>query len=116
MIKIVSLFLLIPFVAMTQCDWSTVRTQNGGFLYSNECHVAIGNLVLKYEIAEQQIVEYEALVTAQDKKIQVLTESRDMWKKATENAWGKYDVAKWIYFGAGVLSTSAIIYVVNKSK
>ena len=115
---------LFSNLAFGECDFSTGITplSDGGYRYSKECHIKVGENKRDLDIANKQV---ENLNKALDLKTLALDKSDqriDLWRDTTfrlEDRINKiddtYKANQWLYFGLGALTMFAAGYVAAKA-
>jgi len=107
------------------CDWKSVKKVEGGFLYSKECHVEVGRLVVSEDLRIQQINKYEDSIKLKDLAIGKANERIDLWKKTSlsleqrvikQYKFSEYNKYMWFIGGIAttVLSGWALGQIKNK--
>lgn len=124
--KLVSLVLLFAFsanVALADCNFKTDITllSDGGYRYSKECHIHVGELVQDNSIKDKQIGDLNKAITLKDLAIGKETQRADLWMKTSldlQDRMVKIDDLKskneWLYFGLGVITTVGAGYMASR--
>lgn len=109
MIKLL-LILLISINCYAECDFSTIKKTNDGFLYPQDCHRLVGKLIQDNKDYKQQILEYDQLLKLSKDHIELEHQRAELWKTTSLNLKNRIDNISWsnkssdyIHFGAGVL-------------
>jgi hypothetical protein len=117
MIKVVSFILLVALTALA-CDWSTIESQDGKYVYTRECHLEVGRLTKKYDLKIKQIDILEDMVSEFEKVLDLQVDRTNLWKEYSEDVEKKYTQVKknerfnfWVNFGLGVVVTSLSVYL-----
>lgn len=104
--------LMLPWQAFAACDFKTGITQvPGGFLYTEQCHLAVGQMRQSYLLDEQKIADLNKALDLKDITITKSDQRADLWMSTSlklEERLQTVDQMKktneWIYFGLGVLT------------
>lgn len=123
--KIVSAIMLLCFVsnvAFADCDFSTGITPgpNKTFVYSEECHLKVGQLVQQNTTLLAQVGDLTKAITLKDLALTKADERTQLWMNTSDQLTDRitkidevYKKNEWIYFGLGVLSILGAAYVVK---
>jgi hypothetical protein len=104
---IITLMLLLSVTAQATCNWKTGITPgpNKTFIYSQECHEAVGQLV-------QANKDLTAAIQLKDLAIQTSDSRVILWQKSANDEFDKLNQIEseqkhndWLFFGGGVLAT-----------
>ena len=110
---------LFPFSALAECEWKTGITKlpSGTFEYSRDCHFKVGETVRDLGIAKEQYRLTTEALTLKDLAISKADARAELWMQTSYSLEKRIETldkmntqTKWIYFGLGVLATSAAIY------
>lgn len=124
-IALIILILTISVQSMANCVYSTdIRLMDdGNYSYSKPCHVKMGENVRDLKISLQQNKLLNEAITLKDLSLTKANERADLWQKTSYDLNSKietidslYQRNKWLYFGLGVLATSAAVYGAGKLK
>lgn len=114
---------LISNLAFADCNWSTgIKTlPDGGFEYSKECHIKVGQLIQDNNTQTQQITDLNKAVSLKDLALTQSDARATLWFNTSsqlEDRLQKVDSLEkhndWLFFGLGVLTTFAAGYGVAK--
>lgn len=95
---------------------SGITKVEGGYLYTEACHVAVGNLVETNKNKEQQITHLKKALELKDLALTKSEERAELWKSAaldleSKYAWNtrldKYE--NWLFFGLGIAVTAIAV-------
>ena len=109
-------------VAMADCDFSTGITPgpNHTFIYSEDCHQKVGQLVQDNKTKDAQLADYAKAIDLKDLAIKKADERANMWMDTStklEDRLTKVDELQsknnFIYYGLGILTVLAAGYVVR---
>jgi hypothetical protein len=121
--KIISLLLLISLIsntALADCDFLTGITAgpNKTFIYTEECHQAVGKLVQDNKSLTLQVGDLtkaidlkDLAITKSDQRTQLWMNTSDQLTDRMSKIEGEQKHNEWLYFGLGVLTTFAAGYV-----
>lgn len=124
--KLIALFLvmsMMPFQALASCDWKTGihLLPDSNYEYSHDCHIRVGETVRDLGVAQQQVILLNQAIDLKDLTISKADERADMWMKTSQELEKRVETldkmnttTKWLYFGLGVLATSAALYGASK--
>jgi len=105
------------------CDFSKGITPgpNNTFIYTEECHRAVGTLVQQNKNQAQQINDYVKAISMKDLALQESDKRATLWNTTASNLEGRLqkvdsmeETNKFLYFGLGILATGFAAYVANK--
>jgi len=115
------MFMSIQFV-MADCDFSTIKETDQGYLYSQECHRQVGKLVKDEAERKEQIAKLNKSIELKDLVIDKQEERIKLWMDSTEkmedrvNSIEKWkSTNQWLYFGLGVVTTSLSVWLASKA-
>lgn len=120
LISIVLLAVMFSNTAFATCDFSTGITSlpDGGYRYSKDCHVKVGEMKESLENKEKAIVEYKKAIDLKDLALITSQERTQLWMdtsfKLEERVTKIEDLRRrndWLYFGLGALTVLASGYV-----
>jgi hypothetical protein len=123
---LVSGLLAVSFIVNTcwaDCDWSTGITKlpDGGYRYTEACHLKVGQMVQDIGVKNQQIQDYTKAIQLKDLAIKDADARTQLWldtaTKLTDKANKIEQLEKtntWIYFGLGALTVFASGLMVSK--
>lgn len=122
-IAIVLVTALLPWQAMASCDWKSGISllPDGAYRYTKECHIHVGETVRDLELMTERVELLSKAIELKDLTIAKADERADMWMKTSVSLEKRIETLdkmnaanKWLYFGLGVLATSAAIYGASK--
>lgn len=122
MVKLISLLILLPyFLFAGDCDWKTIKKQDGGYLYSIDCHIKVGEMVQTEPLQKQEIDVLKSLIDSHKELLKIEKDRSNLWKNHAQDLekdlnskkkWEKYSF--WINFGLGVVVTSLSVHLASK--
>lgn len=123
--KVITLVLSIFMfsnVALADCDFKTgITEKDGSYLYTKECHIKVGEMKRDLGIANEQVKKLNLSLNLKDEALRRANERADLWmdtsyklEKRVETMDNLYQRNKWLYFGLGVLATSAAVYAAGQ--
>lgn len=71
---------LIGNLAFADCDYSKIQKVDGGFLYSREIHLCVGEMKQDLEIATQKLDKLNKAIELKDLTISKADERTTMWR------------------------------------
>lgn len=113
--KITSLIcsiLIFSNLSYADCDFKTgiAPGPNNTFIYTQECHLRVGQLVKDLSIRDQQVADLNKAIELKDLAIKYSDERANLWMDTSaklENRIQTIDSlerkADWLYFGLGVV-------------
>lgn len=109
-------------VAMAECDFSTGITKvDGGYLYSKECHVKVGEMKLDLKISQEQNEKLTKALDLKDFAITKADQRADMWMNTTYKLEDRINTIdqmratnQWVAFGLGALTMFAAAYAASQ--
>lgn len=114
--KLIALILLFSLNAQAACDWKTGITPgpNNTFVYSQQCHEAVGQLVQANKDLTQAIALKDLALTNSDARVA-------LWQKSSNDEFDRLNKMEndqkrsdWIMFGLGVATTFAAAYAASQ--
>jgi hypothetical protein len=81
--KLVIIAILIPRLILASCDWSTIQESGDTYIYSKECHIAVGKLVKEVELREEQVAELMKTIELKDLAINTQKERIELWRNTS---------------------------------
>ena len=113
MSKIISVVLGLIFlsnVCFAQCDYAVdIKKVEGGYLYTESCHIEVGKKVRGYSLLEKQVGELEKTIELKDLALTKERERTQLWTDTSMKMSEKlaaYEMtnitSNWIHFGLGV--------------
>ena len=124
--KVISSLLLICFtsnIALADCDFKTGITPgpNKTFIYSEECHLKVGQLVQDNAVQLAQIADLNKAITLKDLAITTSDSRIALWSSTSDNLEQRLQRVdsmqsknEFIYFGLGILATIGVGFAVAK--
>lgn len=116
--------LALPLQAMADCDFTEgagVKKVDGGYLYSKECHIAVGQMKYDLGVAQNQITLLNKSLELKDLAITKADQRVDLWQTSTfklEDRINTIDQMRstnnWMYFGLGVLTVFVAGYAASQ--
>jgi len=108
-------------VALADCDYSKIQKVEGGYLYTKDLHLCVGEMKQDLEIAQKQNEKFVKALDLKDLAISKADQRADMWMntsfKLEDRVNTIQDMQKtnqWVYFGLGVLSVFVAGYAANQ--
>lgn len=113
---------MLSTVTFADCDFSTiVPGPNHTFIYTQECHHKVGQLVQDNKAKDGQISDLLKAITLKDLAIGVADQRAQLWNDTAtklEDRLQKVDSLQsrneTVYFGLGILTTFAAAWVAGK--
>jgi hypothetical protein len=114
--KLIALILLFSLNAQAACDWSKGITPgpNNTFIYTQECHQAVGQLV-------QANKDLTAAIQLKDLAIQNSDARVALWQKSSNDEFDRLQKIEsdqkhndWLYFGLGIATTFVAAYAASR--
>jgi hypothetical protein len=110
--------LVLSFNALADCNWATdIKPVSGGFLYSKECHEAVGGLIQDNKRFQLEIGKLNESIATYDLALKKSEDRANNWMDASIKAQEqlqKFDhsikLEGWLAFGAGVVFTSLAVF------
>lgn len=114
--KLITLFLLVTLVsniAFADCDWNTGITPgpNKTFIYSEACHLAVGQLVQSNKTQLAEISDLTQAVQLKDAALLAADQRTMLWTKASDDELDRLNKLSadskrndWLMFGLGALT------------
>jgi hypothetical protein len=106
--------------AMADCDFSKGITPgtNHTYIYTEECHQAVGKLVSDNRALTLQVGDLTKAITLKDLALTKSDDRTQLWMNTSDQLLDRVnkidDTVKhneWVYFGLGVLTTFAAGYI-----
>jgi hypothetical protein len=107
------LAILTTDVAFAECDFKTgiIDGPNKTFIYTEECHQKVGQLVQSNATQAAQIADYQKAITLKDLAITAADQRTQLWTKTAEDEQDRMNKltadqnrSVWLYFGLGALT------------
>ena len=125
--NISKLFIAITLAAnfaMADCNFATGITKvEGGYLYTKECHIKVGEMKQDLDIAEAQKKKYAEAILFKDIAITKSDERAELWRttsfKLEDRLTAMDELRKnnaTLYFGLGILTMFAAGYMASQLK
>jgi hypothetical protein len=114
LISLIVLISMIPSLALADCDWSKGITPgpNHTFIYSEACHLQVGQLVQDAKVKDQQISDLNKAIQLKDLALVQSDQRTQLWidtSNKEQDRMNKVDEEQrhsdFIYFGLGILAT-----------
>lgn len=121
---------LVGQSALANCDFSTIKKVDSGYLYSSECHGEVGKIKKAKEALEKASEERKkqvdkltesiklkdlALDTADERIMNWRMESYEQHERLLkQRKYEKYN--DWMYFGGGILVTVLSVWAAGQIK
>jgi len=114
--KLITLILLFSISAQASCDWKTGITPgpNNTFIYSQQCHQAVGALI-------QSNKDLTAAIDLKNLAIKYDDERVALWQKSADDEMSRLNTiqsdqskSNWTAFALGVLVTFTAAYGASK--
>ena len=119
------ILLSLPLQALAECDFTDgkgVNKVDGGYLYSKECHTAVGQIKYDLGVANTQITLLNKSLDLKDLALTKADQRADLWQTATfklEDRINTIDQMRstnnWMYFGLGVLTVFVAGYAARQA-
>ncbi len=114
--------LILPINSFADCDFSTGITKTDqGYLYTKECHIAVGQMKSDLNVAVQQVSLLQKSLDFKDLALNKADQRADLWQASTfklEDRINSIDQMRstnnWMYFGLGVLTVFAAGYAASQ--
>ena len=82
--KIVSVILIFSSISYGDCDWKTISKTSDGYLYSKECHLAVGKSLDELDIKRQQSDLYKNSSELFKQAYELEKQRSDLWYKQSQ--------------------------------
>ena len=117
------LMLMFAMKESKACDWSTIKKQEDGtFVYSKDCHLAVGTLVKNEKIQAERIDLLNKSLELKDLALDKADQRINNWRTEAYNQNEKIlDIQRktkyndYIVFGLGIVTAIATGYVFNQA-
>lgn len=122
--RVTSLLLALSLfsnVAFADCDYSKIQKVDGGYLYTKELHLCVGEMKQDLEIANQKVDKLTKAIELKDLTITKADQRADLWMQTsfkledriqTIDSWRTTN--NWLYFGLGVATMFAAAYAAGQ--
>ena len=102
----IGIMICLSFNLYAECDTSTIKKTDDGYVYTKQCHLRVGELVYE-NTSKKEIIDLQEQLIQQQKnyikgQYEVINELR------------KEDFPKWVFYGAGVISTIATVWAASR--
>lgn len=121
LISIVLALSLFGNIAFANCDYSDIKKVDGGYLYTKELHLCVGEMKQDLEIEQKRTVKLTEALTFKDLAIDNANKRADLWMNTSfklEDRINTIDELRsrnqWLYFGLGVLTVFAAGYAAKQ--
>lgn len=124
-VAVLMIFLSLPISALADCDFTDgkgVSKTETGYLYSRECHLAVGNMNYDLGVSKDQIVLLNKSLYFKDIALTKADQRADLWQATAfklEDRINTIDQMRstnnLMYFGLGVLTVFAAAYAVRQT-
>lgn len=110
---------LLPFQALADCEIKSGISElpNGNYEYTKAAHICVGETVRDLKISLGQNIKLSEALGLKDLALYKANERAEIWMNMSykletriETMDSMYQKQKWLYFGLGILATSAAIY------
>lgn len=112
---------LFSNVAFADCDYSKVQKVDGGYLYTKELHLCVGEMKQDLGIANQKVEKLVKAIELKDLTITKADQRADLWMQTSfklEDRIQTIDSMRstnnWLYFGLGVATMFAAAYAAGQ--
>lgn len=124
--KIMSFIVLLCMsanLALADCDFRTDITKlpDGGFRYSEACHLQVGKLVQSNSTKDAQIADLTKAITLKDLALQTSDKRTQLWMDTSSQMEARLqkidsmeNTNKWLYFGLGAFTMIGSAYVASQ--
>ena len=119
LINLVVLLCFISNIASAGCDWSKDITPgpNKTFVYSEACHLAVGQLVQDNKVKTQQVQDLTKALTLKDLALTASDSRATLWSNTSQNLEDRLQKVdslekknEILYFALGVLATGLSVW------
>ncbi len=102
--RFIALILLFSLNAQASCDWKTGITPgpNHTYIYSEECHQAVGQLVQANKDLTSAIQLKDLALTKADERMQLWMNTADSEQDRLAKMNSDTKTNQWLFFGLGV--------------
>lgn len=119
--KTLVVLLLVPYMVLANCQWSTVKKVDGGYLYNKECHIKVGELIIRYDLKSKQLAKTEELLAVTNHEAEIWKNEAAIWRNSSHKLAEELNkqrtanhIYTWVYFGLGIVTTSAVFWIANQ--
>jgi hypothetical protein len=116
--------LSLPLHAFAECDFTDgkgVTKVEGGYLYSKECHIAVGQMKYDLGVKDLQIEKLGKALDLKDLAITKADQRADLWMQTSFKLEDRINTIdnmrssnQWIAFGLGALTMFAAAYAASQ--
>lgn len=112
-ISAILVLMLASNICLADCDFSVgiKPLPDGGFEYSKECHLKVGQLVQDNATKDQQISDLTKAISLKDLAIKDSDSRVALWEKTSDDEQTRLvkmesdqKMSDWLYFGLGALT------------
>ena len=119
---IVMMASLVSQSVLADCNLKGINEiEHDLFIYSTECHIDYGRLRQAEPLYKEQTRQLKKSIEMKDLALKYSDERTENWKKTTYKLEDKLlkvernnDRMKWVYFGLGIITTSAAVYAAGQ--
>lgn len=119
--SLIFITMLFSNFAFAECDYSKIQKTDGGYLYTKEIHLCVGEMKQDLEVSDAQNKKYVKALYFKDIALDKADERAELWRNTSyklEDRMQTMDSLRktnqWIYFGLGVLTMSAAVYAAGQ--
>lgn len=122
--KVISSLLLICFMsnaALADCDWSKIEKKEKTYVYSEELHLCVGQLVQSNKTKDTQIADLTKAIQLKDLAIQKADERVALWMDTSfkmEDRLNKIDSLRssnnTLYYGLGIATAILAVWAAGQ--
>ncbi len=115
---------LLPISSFAECDFTNGKGVNkveGGYLYSPECHVAVGQMKYDLGVKDLQLDKLTKALDLKDLAITKADQRADMWMNTAYKLEDRINAIdsmrqsnQYIVFGLGMLAMFAATYAASQ--
>jgi len=114
---------LVSDMAWADCDWNTGITPgpNHTYVYSEDCHLAVGNLVQSNKTQTKQITDLTKAIQLKDLALTAADSRTILWQNASDKELNSLNTIQsdqkrsdWLYFGLGAITVLGAGYMAAK--
>lgn len=113
--------LLFSNIALADCDFSKIQKVDGGYLYTKELHLCVGEMKQDLEIEQKRTVKLSEALTLKDTALDRANQRADLWMQTSfklEDRVNTIDELRsrnqYLYFGLGMLTMFAATYAAGQ--
>ena len=106
--KYIIIFMItLSHLCYGQCEWKTIKKQEGGYQYSIDCHLKVGELVDETKRQKKIITLQDLIIEKYDKRVNI-------YAKRVDELEEKIDYPKWVMYGLGMVSMGLSVYLAGQ--